>query len=94
MIPPYPMPLPVLGPALYGQFCLGLCRALAAPWLDACSPPRSRHEPGAAVPCAAAEVVAEATAPVAARTTACQVIHVPIARWQQRRGAGAAGAAH
>ena len=89
------MPLPVFGPALYGQFCLGLCRALAAPWLDACSPlPRSRHEPGGAVPHAAAAAVVEATAAAVVRTAAGQVIHVPTARWQQRRGPGDTGAAH
>ena len=34
MIPPYPMQLTLLGSALYRELCIGLLRALTAPWLD------------------------------------------------------------
>jgi hypothetical protein len=34
MIPPAPMPLAAFGSVWYGGLFSGLCRALAAPWLD------------------------------------------------------------
>ena len=34
MIPPYPMQLTLLGSALYRELCIGLLRALTAPWLE------------------------------------------------------------
>lgn len=34
MIPPTPMPFAAFGPLWYGELFCGLCRALAAPWLD------------------------------------------------------------
>jgi hypothetical protein len=88
MIPPFLVQLPVLGPTLYGEFCFGLCRALAAPWLGVSRlPPHGGPE---AAPSAAADA---APAPVAATPDRsaddgeCQVIRVPDARW--RRGARA-----
>jgi hypothetical protein len=34
MIPLAPVPFATLGTLCYGELYLGLCRALAAPWLD------------------------------------------------------------
>jgi hypothetical protein len=84
MIPPFLVQLPVLGPTLYGELCLGLCRALAAPWLGVSRlPPHSGPGAAAHVP---PDPVAE-TPDRSADLSECQVIRVPDARW--RRGARA-----
>lgn len=56
MIPPTPLPFAVFGPALYAELYVGLCRALAAPWLAAYSlgaasgPRRDRGAPPTPAP--------------------------------------------
>jgi hypothetical protein len=84
MLPPFPIQPPILGPTLYGELCLALCRALVAPWLGASLPPRSRHEAGAAEIAQASPVPRAETSEPAPRPPG-QVIHVPAARWRQRR---------
>jgi hypothetical protein len=96
MIPPSPMQLTMFGSALYGELCFGLCRALAAPWLDPGwlirvaerAGPRQAG-PGVSPPVAA--VRQERTdgcalaPPPPSKPRAGQVIEVPPARWQGRR---------
>ena len=95
MIPPSPMQLTMFGSALYGELYFGLCRALAAPWLDPGWLVRAgeraggqQAEPGVTPPAAAvrqerAEACAVALPPL--EPGAGQVIEVPSARWQARR---------
>jgi len=95
MIPSSPMQLALLGSTLYGELYLGLCRALAAPWLDprwlARPAERAGAEPGEphpAVPQAAvrhAHARARPAGPRRAEPGLGQVIEVPAARWRERR---------
>jgi hypothetical protein len=95
MFPPSPMQFTVFGSALYGELLFGLCRALAAPWLDPGwlvragerAGPR-QAEPGVSPPVAPVrQERADACAATAqpSEPGAGQVIEVPPARWQTRR---------
>jgi hypothetical protein len=97
MIPPSPMQLTLFGSALYGELYFGLCRALAAPWLDPGWLIRAHQAPRAPSP-PAAEVRPNGTegGPTAPRSPAPgrgQVIEVPEGRWRSRRVPSAGSAA-
>jgi hypothetical protein len=94
MIPPYPMQLTLLGSALYRELCIGLLRALTAPWLDpglltrSADPDERPRDPSSLRP-------QPGTVP-SPREAACsgaagtgRVIEVPLARWRRHRAGGA-----
>ena len=103
MIPPFPMQLTLFGSALYGEFYLDLCRALAAPWLDpgwlvrasqlrapSPSPPAAAVRQDGAEGCATApRSSASGGAPQLSESG--KVIAVPPARWRSRPARSAAG---
>ncbi|HSA80419.1 MAG TPA: hypothetical protein VLE23_06325 [Geminicoccaceae bacterium] len=99
MIPPFPMQLTLFGSALYGEFCLGLCRALAAPWLDPGWLVRAGQQPLALSPSPPAAAIRQDGAkgfPAAARSSESaggRVIQVPPARWRGRRDPSVSSAA-
>ena len=91
MIPPSPMQLAVFGSTLYGELWLGLCRALAAPWLDPRWLARAgerQGEPNLTSPEATVRQDSAQPRPAGARRAepgAGQVIEVPAVRWRARR---------
>jgi hypothetical protein len=100
MIPPYPMQLTLLGSALYRELCIGLLRALTAPWLDPGSltrtadPDERPRDPSAVRPPPnAIPSPREARCPGAAvgepAASTGRVIAVPLARWRRHRAGGA-----
>jgi hypothetical protein len=102
MIPPSPMQFTMFGSALYGELYLGLCRALAAPWLDPGWLVRAAERVGdqsgkPSLPAPAVAVRQDRAEPrlaVPRRSApgAGQVIEVPAARWRDRRAGGASPA--
>jgi hypothetical protein len=102
MIPPSPIQLTMFGSALYGELYFGLCRALAAPWLDPSWLARAAERVGdqsgkPTLPAPAVTVRqdrAEPRSAVPQRSApgAGQVIEVPAARWRDRRAASASSA--
>jgi len=99
MIPPSPMQLTLFGSVLYGELYLGLCRALAAPWLDPGWLVRASQQPRAPSPSPPAAAIRQngaggcAAAPRSSESGGGQVIEVPPARWRGRRDLSASSAA-
>jgi hypothetical protein len=93
MIPSTPMQLTLFGSALYGDLYVGLCRALAAPWLDPGWLVRVSQQPRAPGPAVAAirqdHAQAHSTAARPSESGGGQVIEVPAARWQGHRARSA-----
>ena len=93
MIPPSPMLFTVFGSTLYGELWLGLCQALAAPWLDPCWLARAAEragerpgEPNLAFPAVPQSRTQPCPpGPGRAEPDAGQVIEVPAVRWRARR---------
>jgi hypothetical protein len=95
MIPPSPILFTVFGSTLYGELWLGLCQALAAPWLEPCwlarAAERAGDRPGEPHPAAPEVTVRQdraqprPAAPQRPEPEAGQVIEVPAARWRRAR---------
>jgi hypothetical protein len=96
MLPPSPLTFPLWGAAVWAGLTVGLCRALAAPWLApgwharAGAAPSPRAGAYAAAPAEAMpdpESHGLAAPPRSVVPDAGgQVIRVPHARWRERRG--------
>jgi hypothetical protein len=63
MIPSAPVPFAALGSLCYGELYFGLCRAMAAPWLDPWWLPRGRQSKPVPAPPGTAIAAPPSTSP-------------------------------